>query len=186
MAVTLPTLDPFTLAMQAAGAIYSIRETKSQQKLIKMGRQAEQAAFESNMAAANAQYAESSLQAMQALRENVANQIAINAARGVQSGQGSAAASIRKSEQTFASDEKARRMNLLAAEAHLRAGDVLSGLHTLQSETQLGQSLTAKLFNQLPVSTLGDVFGVNKAVKKFGKNISKSVSASFGLDSVEG
>jgi len=184
MATPLPTLDPFSLAMQAAGAVFSIKQMKNNKKMIQMGRQLEQASFETNMAAAAAEYAQSSLQAMQELRKNIGTQIAINAARGVQSSAGSASASIRESGQAFESDEKSRRMNLLAKENQLRANDVLSGLHTLQSETKLGQSLTNQLFNQLPISALDKEFGISEGLRGFGKTVSKSVKSSFGLESI--
>lgn len=180
MAAAIPSLDPFTLAMSAAGAIISIQQAKSQKKMIEMGRKLEQASFETNLAASRAEYAQSSLAAMQELRQNIGNQIAINAARGVQSGAGSAAGGIRKSEQSFASDEKARRMNLLTKENQLRAGNVLSGLHTLQSETKLGQSLTNQLFNTLPISGLAKTFGVTDALEGLGSTI----KAGFGLKTI--
>lgn len=170
--------DAFLLSMQAAGAIFSIKQAKGQQKLIKMGRQLEQAAFESNLENLRAQNAESSLASMQELRSNVSAQIALNAARGSSSGAGSGLTGIQTSERTAAADEKARRMNLLTKENELRASNVLSGLHTLESETKLGQSLTGKLFDLLPASSLPNLFGG-------GKKSSKTKSG-YGLDEVGG
>ena len=185
MAVTgVPPLDGFLLAMQAAGAIYNINEMKGQKKLIKMGRDLEQAQFESNLEAARVEASEGSLAELQQLRQNIGNQIAINAARGTSSANGSAAGSLQASERTYAKDEKARRMNLLAKETDLRAGNVLSGLHTLQSETKLGQSLTNQIFNQLPISGIAKTFGVTDAINNIGGKIKKA--AGFGLTSVEG
>jgi hypothetical protein len=60
---------------------------------------------------------------------------------------------------------------LLSKEAQLRANNVLSGLHTAQSETQLGQSITSEIFNTLPVSSLFDY--------AFGKKKSNASESSF-------
>src|SRR5690606_20667456 len=83
---------------------------------------------------------------------NIGSQIAIQAARGNRGG--SSYSGISKSVSTFDSDERKRRMNLLAAESELRANHVLSGLHSLQSETQLGQSLTKDFLNTLQTTSL--------------------------------
>ena len=187
MAVTgIVPLDGFLLAMQAAGAIYNVNEAKGQKKMIQMGRQLEQAQFESNLEAARLEASESSLAELQQLRQNIGNQIAINAARGTSSANGSAAVSMQNSERTYAKDEKARRMNLLTKENQLRAGNVLSGLHTLQSETKLGQSLTNQIFNTLPISGLANYFsGKTESIFGTGKGQS-TVKPGFGLDSIGG
>ena len=174
----VPPLDGFLLAMQAAGAIYNINEARGKKKLIQMGRDLEQAQFETNLEAARTEASEGSLAELQQLRQNIGNQIAMNAARGVSSGAGSAQSSIQASERTYAKDEKARRMNLLTKENDLRAGNVLSGLHTLQSETKLGQSLTGQIFNNLPTSTLGKNFGASF------QSVSGAVKAGFGLKTI--
>ena len=150
--------DAFLLSMAAAGAIIPLITGQKDYKLIRQGRELEQAAVDSNLEALRTQNSEASLEAMQSLRENVSSQIAINAARGVSSGAGSASAAISSSESAFAADEKTRRLNLLVKENELRAAGVLSGLHTLTGETQLGQSLTNQIFNNLPISSLADKF----------------------------
>lgn len=180
MAVAIPSLDPFSLAMMAAGAIYSVNEAKGQKKLIKMGRDLEQAQFETNLEAARVEAAQGSLDELQQLRQNIGQQIVNNAAKGVSSAAGSAQGLIQNSEHIFGEDEKARRMNLLTKENQLRAGNVLSGLHTLQSETKLGQSLTNQIFNNLPISGLADQFGINKKIK----GAVGAVKAGFGLETI--
>ncbi len=185
MAVTgVPPLDGFLLAMQAAGAIFNINQARGEQKLIKIGRDLEQAQFENNLAAVRTESSEASLAELQQLRQNIGNQIAMNAARGVRSGAGSAQSSIQASERTYAKDEKARRMNLLTRENELRANNVLSGLHTLTSETKLGQSLTNQIFKNLPISSLAETFGVSDALSNLGNTIKQK--AGFGLTPVGG
>ena len=182
--------DAFLLSMSAAGAIVSITQANSNQKLIKMGRQLEQSAIDTNLEALRTQTSESSLEALQALRENVSNQISLNAARGVSSGGGSASAAISASEAAFGQDEKTRRLNLLVKENELRAAGVLSGLHTLTSETKVGQSLTNQIFNNLPISSLVDKFktkgekGLKSEVPSFGNAIKKK--SGFGFDAIGG
>lgn len=173
--------DAFLLSMQAAGAIYNISETKKNMDLVRMGRKLEQASIETNLEALRAQNAQSSATAMEELRENVSNQIVLNAARGVSSGAGSAAALIQKSESNFNSDEKVRRINLLTKESELRAANVLSGLHTLQSETELGQSLTNKIFNTVPVTSLASKFKVGKKVGSALESVGTGVGRKFGF-----
>ncbi len=158
------------LSFQAAGLVTSIFENQSKMKLIKMGRDLEKAALAANLEAINYDYQESSINAMKELRQNLGTQIATNAARGVQQGTEGSITRATKSENAFNSDEQKRRMNLLAKEAYLRASDVISGLHTLQSETELGRSLTNQ-FNTLPVSSAANEFRRSDLGKKWGFGI---------------
>ena len=180
--------DAFLLSMSAAGAIIPLITGQKDYKLIRQGRELEQAAVDSNLEALRTQNSEASLEAMQSLRENVSSQIAINAARGVSSGAGSASAAISSSESAFAADEKTRRLNLLVKENELRAAGVLSGLHTLTGETQLGQSLTNQIFNNLPISALAKKFGgksspaLKSSIPSIGGSFGKK--AGFGFDQV--
>lgn len=166
--------DAFLLAMGAAGAIVNGIESSKQRDLIRQGRELEQSAIDTNLEAIRAQNSQASLEAIKELRSNVSSQIAINAARGTASGGGSAAASITKAEHNYSSDENTRRINLMMKENELRAAGVLSGLHTLTSETKLGQSLTNQIFQTIPVSTLASHF----------KSSPKKEKAGYGLESV--
>ncbi len=145
-------MSAFLLAMQAAGLVTSTYAARSQQKYIKIGRQLEQEQFSTNLEAIRLQSAESSLDEMKQLRQNIGSQIAVQAARGNRGG--SSYSGINESSSNFSSDERTRRINLMAQESQLRANNVLSGLHTLQSETQLGQSLTSTVLNSLQTTSL--------------------------------
>jgi hypothetical protein len=147
-------MSAFLLAMQAAGLVSSIFGAKSQQEYIRLGRKLEQEQFATNLQAIRLQSADSSLEEMKQLRKNIGSQIAIQAARGNRGG--SSYAGISTSSRNFDNDESRRRINLLAKESELRAHNVLSGLHTLQSESQLGRSLTSSILNSLPISSLMD------------------------------
>jgi hypothetical protein len=146
-------MTAFLLSMQAAGMVTSIFSTHSKEKFIKLGRTLEQEQYSTNLEAIKLQSAESSLGEMKELRQNIGSQIAIQTARGNRGGSVFSAGTA-KSESAFNSDERTRRMNLLAKESELRANHVLSGLHSLQSETQLGQSLTKDLFNSIQTTSL--------------------------------
>jgi len=87
---------------------------------------------------------------MQQLRQNLGTQAAIFAARGTRAGVGSAASIVSNSVSNFNADERTRRMNLLGKEAHLRAQGVLSGLHQLTSETQMGQAFRQRTLDRIP------------------------------------
>jgi hypothetical protein len=144
-------MTAFLLAMQAAGLVSSFFGAKSQQKTIELGRKLEKEQFETNLQAIKLQSSEGSLEEMKLVRQNIGSQIAANAAKGNRGG--SSYAGISKSVNTLDKDERTRRMNLLAKESELRANHILSGLHTNQSETQLGQSLMKDALNTLPIGS---------------------------------
>lgn len=158
----------FLMAMQAAGLITSFFGNQSKQKTINLGRKLENEQFTTNMQAIKLQSAQGSLDEMKQVRQNIGSQIAINAARGNRNTFGG----INETTSNFEKDERYRRMNLMAKESELRAAHILSGLHTLESETQLGQNLAKDFFNTIPISSL-----FNSEKKKTSSN---SASANTG------
>jgi hypothetical protein len=156
------------LAFQAAGLITDYRATKNNQKLIQQGRQLEQAAIETNLEAVRLESGQASLDEMKQLRQNLGTQIAMQAARGNAPGAGTALTLQQESVSNFNADERTRRMNLIAKESQLRASNILSGLHTLQSETQLGQAMTSRMLNTIPLSSTIDEFRRSKLGKQWG------------------
>lgn len=153
----------FMVGMQIAGSIVSIFGASQQQKMIALGRQVSNAQLQTNLSAIQAKSSEAALEEMKQLRQNIGSQIAIQAARGTASGAGSARSLQQDAFSKFGQDELTRRMNLLSNEASLRAGNALSGLHTLQSESQLGRSVTSTLFNTLSTNDFsGLLFGTKK------------------------
>jgi hypothetical protein len=159
-------LTGILLGMQAAGMIVDYTQTRRQQGLIQAGREIEQAQYEANLEALRAQSAQESLYSMQQLRANIGTQIAVQAARGTSTAAGTAVSLRTASQSAFQQDERTRRMNLLAKEADLRASNVLSGLHALSSETQLGQSMQQRWLNMIPLSSLTS--GLSGGIKKGG------------------
>lgn len=158
----------FLMAMEAAGLIFDYANVQNEKKMIQVGRNLEKAAIETNLEAVRLESNEASLNAMKQLRQNLGSQIATQAARGTRSGVGTALSLSQTSISNFNADERARRMNLLSKEANLRASNVLSGLHTLQSETQLGQAFTGRVLNQLPISSTFKQFQKSELGKKWG------------------
>lgn len=163
------------LAFQAAGMVLDYRATKNNQKLIQQGRMLESAAIDTNLEAIRLESSEASLAEMKELRQNLGTQIAEQAARGNAPGAGTSITMQAASVGAFNADERTRRMNLLAKEANLRASNILSGLHSLQSETQLGQAMTSRFISSAPVSSAFDAFGKTDLGKKW----------SFGLETVK-
>jgi len=159
-------LTGILLGMQAAGMIVDYTQTRRQQGLIQAGREIEQAQYEANLEALRAQSAQESLYSMQQLRANIGTQIAVQAARGTRTAAGTAVSLRTASQSAFQQDERTRRMNLLAKEADLRASNVLSGLHATASETQLGQAMTGRFLNMIPLSSLTG--GLKGGTKKGG------------------
>ena len=155
--------------MQAAGVVTSIWQNKGAQKMIRQGRDMERAATEMNMAANNYEFQESSLESMKQLRQNIGSQIVAQAARGTGAGTEGAVGSLQKSISASAGDVGAKRMRMLARESELRAANILSGLHTLKSETDLGRRMSGEIFEaastglrQLESSALASKFGFGK------------------------
>lgn len=144
---------PFLLlAAQAAGMIIDYQSTQNQIAMGRIGTQLEKAAIGANLQATRLQAADQSLQAMMNLRQTLGSQAAVLAARGTRGNAGSALMIGQESVSRYNADERARRMNLLAREAELRASNVLSGMHQLTSETQLGQALTKRFINMIPTN----------------------------------
>lgn len=170
----------FLLSMEASGMVVSLWEKGNKQELIRQGRELEKAGLSANLESLNYEYEEASLASMQDLRKNLSSQIAINAAKG--GGGEAAVGATQKAISNQSADERVRRMNLLAKEANLRANNVLSGLHTLQSETQLGRE-TADVFTSFPTSTVAEEFRRSDLGKKWGF-APKSTGAPYGLKSV--
>lgn len=160
-------ITAFLLSMQAAGMVTSLWENNQKMKQIRQGRELEKAAIDANLEALNYEYQEQSLDSMEQLRRNVATQAATQAARGNAAGTETSVVLNQHSVNAYNADEQARRMNLLAKESNLRAQNVLSGLHTLQSETQLGRS-TLDIFKTLPASSAFDQFRRSDFGKKWG------------------
>lgn len=170
---------PFALllAMQAAGMVVDYYGTQRQKEIGRMGQKVEQAGIETNIAMTRAEAEDASLRSMENLRQTIGSQAAIMAARGTQAGSGSALAVRNESVKAYQDDERTRRMNLLAKEATLRAGGVLSGLHQYASETRLGQAMTKRFMENIPMSSF---------IKPSATNTSGSTNSreGFGFKSV--
>ena len=169
-------MTAFLMAMQAAGLVSSAYSYKNKMNQIQLGRQLEQEQFSTNLQAIKLESDQQSLIALRQVRKNIGSQVAANAALG-RSG-GSAYAGIAESYRSYNEDERTRRLNLLSKESQLRAGNVLSGLHTLESETQLGQALTSQILNTLPTTSLFDSFknaSKRSTVSRAGESASKSL-----------
>lgn len=145
-------MTAFLMSMQAAGLVTSVYSAGRRSEMIQIGRTLQKEELDTNLKALRLQFSESSLEAMKKLRADMGSQIAINAAKGRRGG--SSQASINRSFSNFQQDERARRINLLARESSLRASNILSGLHTAESESELGRSLTKSLFDTVRTSSL--------------------------------
>lgn len=143
-------LGAFLFGMQAAGLALNFWQSEKQQRLMDKGRELDQLSMENSIETARLQTMQQSVESMRQLRQNLGTQIAMNAAMGRRSDAGSPLIGLQQSTSAWQADERIRRINLLAKEAQLRAGGILSGFHTLESETKLGQSLTSRIFNTLP------------------------------------
>ena len=174
---TAMAMDGFLFAMQAAGLVVSKRQMKMKQEYINMGKDLQQAQYEANLEAIRLQSSEASLNEMVDLRKNIGTQIANNAAKGNRGG--SSYGAINESVHNFDEDERIRRLNLMANESELMANNVLSSLHILESETQLGQAMTKQVLNTIPIGSL-----LSSAAKPKKKSASaKTMANPFGQES---
>lgn len=145
-------MTAFLFAMQAAGLVSSVFGANNQMKYIKLGRKLEKEQFETNLAAVRVQSADQSLSELKNLKQNLGAQAVMDAARGNRAG--ASAWGISNAVNAYDNDERKRRLNLMASESQLRAGNVTSALNTLKSETELGQSLLGKAINTIPTTSL--------------------------------
>lgn len=141
-----PMTTGFLISLQAAGALTSWSDSRKRVKLMREGNSVDNAATQRNIEAVGLQAAQDSYIEMQQLNQNLSAQLATQAARGTGGG-GSASSFGSESVRSASRDEAKRRMNLLAKQTDLRAGQALSGLELLNSETKLGQIQSKSLFD---------------------------------------
>lgn len=148
------------MAFQAAGVVVNYFQNRESKKMIEIGRQLEEAAFETNLEAIRLQASESSLDSMISLRKNLGSQIAAQAARGTSSGSGSAFALSQASLSSFNKDERLRKLNLLMNETSLRSGHTMSELKSIEKKSSLDKELFNKTFET--VANQGNIDGATK------------------------
>jgi hypothetical protein len=141
----------FLLAMQAAGMVVDYIGTKNQIEMGRLGTKLEQAGIDTNLEM---------------------TRLVMAAAKGSRGNPMSLIASV----SDFNADERTRRINLLGKESELRAAKILSGLHQLTSETQLGQAMTKRFFDKIPTNPA--------AYQGAGKAPGKASGKSFGMTEI--
>lgn len=150
----------FLLSLQAAGMVFDWLGKRNQIELSRMGEKITQAGIESDIAMTRLESEDASLQNMKNLRMTLGAQAAWNAARGAQSGAGSALAVTTESVANFAADERARKINLGAKVAGLKAGIVMSKLHQGATEANVWSEFGKSVINKIPTSsTAWSAFG---------------------------
>lgn len=166
----------FLLALQAAGMVIDYQSTKDQARLAASGEALNQAGVAANIATARLQYEDESAQAMKELRQNLGTQMAMQAARGVRSGAGSAALISNESVGNYNADERLRKINALANENSLKAGGLMSSLNATAADKQRWNSFTQRTINKFPTSP--------SAYSQIAKGMSSSNNYGFGLSKV--
>lgn len=188
-------LQAALLAMQAAGMITDYFATQNQVKLNKLGGQLDQAGINMNIALARANSADATTQAMQNLRQTIGSQIAVQAARGNASFGGTTLSLLNESVGNFNTDERIRRMNLLARESELKAQGLMSGLHTKSIESSLRSGFIKRTLENIPTnpevySPFGSSFGsdagkrLNSLTGRIGVAPNGSNGGSYGMTPV--
>lgn len=180
-------LEIAMMAATAAGDIADFFGTSAQKRYLKMGDQLNQAQIGMNLEAIRLGYEQQSLGAIRKLQSTLSTQAAMLGARGTESSQGSALFMAARSVANEQQDERIGRLNLLSQETQLRAQGLLSGLHTAQSETQLGQALTKRIFDTLPINAMAgnvgggqtDAYGLGGRTPMYESNMSRTDSYGF-------
>lgn len=106
------SLPYILLAAQAAGYATSLYANKRAEKYTRMGEELDRQERQLQMQQESLAASEQSLYSSEKLREVMASQRALAAARGVQSGQGSNLAISEQSQRLHAADERARQLSI--------------------------------------------------------------------------
>lgn len=167
--------DAAMMAFQASGAVINYFQNVESKRMIEIGRQLEQSAFETNLEAIRLQAAESSLEAMKKLRHTIGSQIAVQAARGTRTGVGSALGIQEASFRGFSEDERIRKLNLLMGETSLRSGHTMSELKAIQQKSALDKDLFNKVFQT--VANRGNIESAQQIGSSFGFGTAASAGA---------
>ena len=144
--------------MQASGTIADVTATHEERALGRLGSSVEQERINTRLEEERTAAAINSLDSMQQLRQILASQRTMFAARGQSATAGTAFDIQQASVSEFESDERTRRMNLLMKESTLRSAGASSSLSTLSSETKLGKSLSQRAFDKVDFSELSKQF----------------------------
>jgi hypothetical protein len=138
------------MGAQAAGMIGSVMGESSRVKLAKIGQELdEQQAnlrLQQDRIAAN----EQGLMQLEQLREVLASQRALVAARGGMPGMGSALALEQKSIANFQKDEQARERSLLFASQQQQARTALGRIGVVATQAQAGANMFKGAFSLIP------------------------------------
>lgn len=174
----------FLLALQAGGMVVDWLSTNDQNQLLKEGDQLNQAAITANIATSRLQFEDESLDAMKKLRMNLGTQMAMQAARGVRSGAGTAALLTNESLGNFNADQRIRKINELASENGLKAQGLMSSLNTQANINKNWNAFDNRVISKIPTS--GTAYsGLSEGFS--GKNnygFSTPKQTSFGLSKV--
>ncbi len=167
---------PFALllAMQASGMIVDYFASSNQQKMMEMGSKIQQAGIESNIQQTRLEAEDESLQSLKKLRQTLGTQIATFAARGTSTAAGSAVGLMQGSVGNFNTDERMRRMNLLAKTNSLKGEGLISQLNNAGESSKLWQGFASRTINRFPGTTAGWKQGIADAKSSFGLTSSGS------------
>ncbi len=148
---------PFALllAMQAAGMVTDFLGTRHQAELMNMGMKVQQAGIEANVEQTRLEAEDASLQSMKALRQNLGTQMAVYAARGTSTSNGSAALNFNESLGNFMQDERLRKLNTLGRVSDLKGQGLISTLEGKANNYKLWQGWASRTLNRFPTSLSG-------------------------------
>jgi len=159
---------PLLLAMQAAGMVTDYVATKNQIRLGELGAKLQQESIESNIQQTRLETEDASLQALRNLRQNLGTQMAVYAARGTSTANGSAVLSTNESVGNFNSDERMRRMNLISRENTLKGQGSIYKLNQEAEKAKLWKGFASRTVNTFPTSEQAWSKGIGDFKSSFG------------------
>ena len=174
----MPIPIGFLLALQAGGMVVDYLGKSEQVRLGRMAEQIEQAGIEANIQQARLETEDQSLQALIELRKNLGTQAAVAAARGVSVAAGSSIVARQESLSTAGSDERMRRLNLMARETQLKSQMTLSKLHQQTNANNQWNTFRQNVLSRFPTNL--------DSISQIAKGFSAKEGYGFGLTKVGG
>jgi hypothetical protein len=161
------------LAAQAAGLVANILQTKRENKIDRQGLQIQQRDLDLRMQQEQLASSQESLYNMARLRDTMASQRAIFAARGQSSAQGSNFFIGQNSISSFNEDEQARKLSLNFRQHYINVNKTLASMETTGRIHARKGRLLSEVLNTISFNSLGsfgsDGGGVNNTLQVISK-----------------
>lgn len=145
----MPVPAAFLLALQAGGMVVDFMGKQKQVNQSKHALALEKQQINENIQLSRLQYENESLASLRELRQNLGTQMAMSAARGG----GANVIGMQESISAQGSDERIRKINMLAQETAYKTQKKMAELHQKTTENNIWNEFKNSLFQAIPTST---------------------------------